>query len=258
MSDSIDLTLLIPAYNEAKRLTGSLKTILQYCQDNLNMPYELLIVDDGSTDQTPEVVKQLQSNNPSLVLHRYSQNRGKGHALKTGMAQAKGKYILFMDADLSTPIEHVSEFLVKLREGMQVVIATRKSAGANITKRQPILRETMGKGFTWLSNQILGLRFTDLTCGFKAFESAAGKDLFHRQKIDGWAYDSEVLFLASRAGYKTCEIPVTWVNSADSKVRLGRDTFTSLISLFQIRWNWINGKYTMESSREPGRIPADV
>lgn len=258
MNRKIYLTILIPAYNESKRLPGTLETIHNYCTASLQETYEIFVVDDGSTDDTAAVVQQMQSRIPNLNVHRYSQNHGKGYALRIGMHLARGRFVVFMDADLSTPIEELERFLPLLNAGTPVVIATRKSPGANITTRQAFLRESMGRTFTWLSNTILGIDFSDLTCGFKAFESSVGKDLFARQKIEGWAYDSEILFLASRSGYRVREVPVTWINSTDSRVRLLRDVFSSLISLFQIRWNWWTGKYALENSSEPGRIPADV
>lgn len=258
MSGQIHLTILVPAFNESKRLPRTLIRIHEYCSQNLRETYEILVIDDGSTDNTTATVQELRAQNPHLQVHRYSENHGKGYALRTGMGLARGRFVLFMDADLSTPVEELEQFLPKLHEGIPVVIATRKSADANITKRQPLWRESMGKGFTWLSNTILGMNFSDLTCGFKAFESSAGKDLFSRQKIERWAYDAEVLFLAKRAGYRICEIPVTWVNSTDTRVRVLQDVFTSLAALVQIRWNWITGKYKRENTLESGRIPADV
>ncbi len=258
MNGKIDLTILIPAYNESRRLPATLEKVHSYCAVSLQITYEILVVDDGSTDDTASVVEQMRSRIPNLKVHRYSQNHGKGYALRVGMHLARGRFVVFMDADLSTPIEELERFLQSLNGGAPVVIATRKSPGANITTRQPLIRESMGKAFTWLSNTILGIHFSDLTCGFKAFESSVGKDLFSRQVIEGWAYDSEILFLASRAGYQVIEIPVTWINSPDSRVRMFRDVFSSLTSLLQIRWNWWTRKYELEKSSEPGRIPADV
>ena len=255
---NVYLTILIPAYNEAKRLPATLRKVEEHCRSSLNEPYEILVVDDGSSDTTVSVVEEMKSQYPALSVHHYNKNQGKGFALKTGMHLARGKFILFSDADLSTPIEELQAFLTKLNEGKHVAIATRKRTGAHILKHQPLWRESLGKTFTWLSNRILGLDFSDLTCGFKAFEAAAGKDIFSRQRIHGWAYDSEILFLAKRSGYDVCEIPVSWINSPESKVRAIPAAFSSLISLFQIRWNWFTGKYAKVNSSESGRIPADV
>ncbi len=237
------LTILIPAFNEAKRLPDTLRRIENYCRASLKETYEILVVDDGSTDDTVSRVEEMRSQYPNLRVHHYEKNQGKGYAIRTGMQLARGKYILFSDADLSTPIEEMQSFLKKLDEGTRIVIATRKRTGAHILKHQPYWREMMGKIFTWVSNRILGLDFSDHTCGFKAFEAAAGKDVFSRQRIAGWAYDSEVLFLARRSGYDVYEIPVNWINSPESKVQALPAAVTSLISLFQIRWNWFSGKY---------------
>jgi dolichyl-phosphate beta-glucosyltransferase len=114
---------------------------------------------------------------------------------------------------------------------------------ANIFQHQPAWRESMGKAFTWLSNTILGLNVSDFTCGFKAFESSAGKKIFALQKIHRWAFDSEILFLANQLGYQVYEIPVHWKNSPESRVRIGRDTITSLCALLLIRWNSLTNKY---------------
>jgi dolichyl-phosphate beta-glucosyltransferase len=252
------LTILIPAYNEEKQLPESIQKIDQFCRSHINQPYEILVVDDGSTDKTASVVESIRAQLPSLRVHRYDTNRGKGHAIRCGMSLANGEFVLFTDADLSTPIEEVGRFLQRLEEGAPIVIATRKSAGANILRHQPLWRESMGKVFTWLSNTLLGLHFSDFTCGFKAFQSGAGKQIFSLQKIDRWAYDTEILFLANRLGYQVFEIPVRWVNSPDTKVRAFQDTITSFIALLQIRWNWFTGKYRKANNRESRRIPADV
>jgi dolichyl-phosphate beta-glucosyltransferase len=255
---NVYLTILIPAYNEAKRLPATLRRVQDHCRTSLKEPYEILVVDDGSTDTTASLAEEMKSQFATVRVHHYEKNQGKGFALRTGMQLARGRFILFSDADLSTPIEEMHAFLTKLNEGNHIAIATRKKTGAHILKHQPLMRESLGKAFTWLSNCILGLNFSDLTCGFKAFEAAAGKDIFSRQKIRGWAYDSEILFLAKRSGYDVCEIPVRWINSPESKVRTIPAAFSSLISLFQIRWNWSTGKYAKVNSSESGRIPADV
>ena len=241
--EQIYLTILIPAYNEEKRLPESIRVIDAYCSKHLDQPYELLVVDDGSQDQTASLMREMQKQIPALVLHQYAENRGKGYALRSGMHLAGGQFIVFTDSDLSTPIEEIQPMLEKLKEGASIVIATRKKSGATLVQRQPLWRESMGKVFTWLSNVILGLNFSDFTCGFKGFEAMAGKQIFSLQKIRRWAFDSEVLFLAKQFGYKIVEIPVQWKDSPESKVHVIQDSASSLASLFLIRWNWFTGKY---------------
>ena len=180
---------------------------------------------------------------PCLQLLRSDRNYGKGHAVKMGVLHSTGSYVLMSDADLSTPIEEFDRFLPFLESGFKVVIGTRKKGEAQILLHQPFWRESMGKVFTELSNIFLGLRVSDFTCGFKAFERQAGQQIFSRQRIDGFAFDSETIFLANQLQFTIKEIPVIWKNSPDTRVRIVRDTFLSLYSLFQIRWNHISGKY---------------
>ena len=241
--EQIYLTILIPAYNEENRLPESIRSIDAYCSKHLDQPYELLVVDDGSQDQTAALMREMQKQIPSLVLHQNTENRGKGYALRAGMHLAGGQFIVFTDSDLSTPIEEIQPMLERLKEGTPIVIATRKKTGARLVQRQPFWRESMGKIFTLLSNVILGLSISDFTCGFKGFEAKAGKHIFSLQKIRRWAFDSEVLFLAKQFGYRIVEIPVQWKDSPESKVRVIQDSVSSFASLFLIRWNWSTGKY---------------
>lgn len=236
------LSIVIPAYNEARRLPDTLRNMETYLK-KLGKEYEILVVDDGSSDNTATIVKIWQQEIPSLKLIPVLKNRGKGHAVKLGMLRAEAQYILMSDADLSTPIEELDRFLPLLKEGFAVVIGTRKHQEARILQRQPRWRESMGKAFTWISNIVLGLHISDFTCGFKAFDRKAAKDIFAKQIIDRWAFDSEILYLANRSGYMIAEVPVRWANSPETKVRIIRDTIESFLSLFQIRLNRVRGKY---------------
>ena len=242
MSESLFLTVVVPAYNEERRLQVTLEAIDRYCR-NLHRPCEILAVDDGSSDGTARLIKQLERDIPSLRLVSYGQNRGKGYAIRTGVLQAAGRFVLFSDADLSTPIEEMDRFLPLLIAGKPVVVATRKHPDARIMIPQSVFRTSMGKGFTWISNLLLGMRLTDFTCGFKAFHQNAARRIFEHQLIDRWAFDSEILFLARKFGYEIAEVPVTWTNSEETRVFLPRDTVTSFTALLKIRWNSISGKY---------------
>ena len=236
------LSIIIPAYNEAARLEETVYRIFGYCQ-SMGQPFEMIVVDDGSSDDTPRLVQSMQSGIKNLILISCASNRGKGYAVRLGIREAQGKYILFTDADLSTPIEELDGFLSCLENGFPMVIATRKHPAAKILQQQPVWRESMGKVFTEISNLILGLRVSDFTCGFKAFQRDVAKKLFRMQRIDRWAFDSELLFLARYCGYRVAELPVSWSNSADTKVRIFRDTITSFLALWKIRWNAMTGKY---------------
>lgn len=219
------LTIVIPAYNEAERLPPTLRTIREFVPDA-----DVVVVDDGSNDGTEEVARAR-----GVRVLSYRDNRGKGHALRVGMMAATGDHVLFTDADLSTPIHELPRLLDGLRRGFDIVIGSRKREGARLIRRQPWLRETLGKGFTLLSQIILGVRATDFTCGFKAFTRAAARAVFSRSTIDRWGFDSEILFIAQRLGLRMAEVPVTWEDNRQTKVRLGADVVRSFVDLVRIR-----------------------
>ena len=236
------LSLIIPAFNEDRRIGQSLERILSFFRAQ-SYPFEIIVVDDGSTDRTVEVVRGFAASDPQLRVEPQPQNRGKGEAIRKGMLLAGGKYLFFSDADLSVPIEAVPDFLSRLEAGYDVAVGSRRTAGAVIEVHQPIHRELMGKVFTRLSNLILGLRLKDFTCGFKAFRRDAARALFSRQRLGGWSFDSEILYLAKSKGYRIAEVPVVWRNDEATKVRLGRDVVRSFVDLWNIRINHALGKY---------------
>jgi len=228
------LSLIIPAFNEEIRIAGSLDRILQFLKGR---PYtfEIIIIDDGSKDRTVELVKNRFGQHSEVRINQ-QQNLGKGKAVQQGMLLANGKYLFFSDADLSVPIETLSLFLSHLEKDSDIVIGTRQKAGATIEIHQPLIREFLGKVYTKLTNWILGLRFSDFTCGFKGFRKEAAKDLFSRQQLSNWSFDAEILYLAHLKGYKVSEISVHWRNDEQTKVRLWRDIISSFFGLLQIRF----------------------
>ncbi len=236
------LSLVVPAYNEENRIGQSLDRILSFFTSQ-SYPYEVIVVDDGSTDRTVEVVRGFAAANPRLRVEPQPRNCGKGEAIKKGMLLAGGAFLFFSDADLSVPIEAVPEFLSRLEAGYDVAVGSRRTAGSVIEVHQPIHRELMGKVFTRLSNLILGLRLKDFTCGFKAFRRDAARALFSRQRLGGWSFDSEILYLAKLKGYRIAEVPVVWRNDEATKVRLARDIVRSFTDLWNIRLNHARGKY---------------
>jgi len=242
LSKEVFLSIIIPSYNEATRIPHTLETVTQYVQ-TAGHPAEIVVSDDGSTDETLSVVQELQKTVPFLRAIAFKENSGKGHAVRKGIMSAQGKYILMTDADLSTPVEEFDCFLPYLEQGVDIVIGTRKHKDATILQHQPIWRESMGKVFTWISNTVLGLDVSDFTCGFKAFEAKAARQIFSQQKVNRWAFDSEVLFLARLYGYQVVEVPVHWKNSPETKVRIIKDTIVSFLSLFAVRVHRILGHY---------------
>ncbi|MBI4356217.1 MAG: glycosyltransferase family 2 protein [Candidatus Omnitrophica bacterium] len=240
-ASSLRLSVIIPAYNEERRLGATLDEVGSYL-GRQPYPAEVLVVDDGSTDGTVSVAQQHASALPRFRLLRNPHNLGKGGAVRHGVMASQGGQVLLYDADGSTPIEELERCWPYAAAGT-FVVGTRKAAGARILKRQAPLREWMGKGFTYLSNRWLGLRISDVTCGFKLLERQAAHAVCRLQRLNRWAYDAELFFLAKRLGIRVREVPIQWADSAQTRVRLGSDTVSSFVELLQIRWNALRGVY---------------
>lgn len=236
------LSIIIPAYNEETRLRSSVEKILSFL-DKKDYKSEVIVVDDGSSDGTSGSVADLVDKNLIRVL-KNEQNRGKGFAVRQGVSAADGEFILFSDADLSTPIEEVDKLLRFLvEENYDIAIGSRALRDSRIIVRQPIYREYMGKAFNKIARFFTFRKIYDSQCGFKLFRREVAKKLFTLQKIDGFAFDAEVLFLAQKRGYKIKEAPVRWINNPDTKVRALSDSAKMFFELVKIRINYILRKY---------------
>ena len=211
------LSIVIPCYNEEERLPRTIEQIERYL-DSKDVAYELILVDDGSTDGTRLVMDTAAERNRSVRLEALPQNRGKGRALAEGVAAAKGSEILVTDADLSTPIEELEKLQAQLDKGAGVAIASRAVRGSRVEVSQPIYRVLMGKAFNLLVQAVLLPGIWDTQCGFKLFRADVAHDAFGRLTTDGFGYDPEVLFRAKKRGVKIAEVPVVWRNSAPTKV----------------------------------------
>lgn len=246
-SHAVYLSLIIPVFNEEARIGKSLERILSFLQ---SQPYssEVIIVDDGSTDRTVGLIRELAEDDSGVRIHRQPRNQGKGEAVKQGMLLGNGNYLFFSDADLSVPIETLSLFLSYLEKDCDIAIGSRQKAGAIIELHQPFLRELLGKIYTWLSNWITALRISDFTCGFKGFRRNAALDLFSCQRLTSWSFDAEIIYLGHVKGYRLREIPVRWRNDQATKVRLWQDVFTSFLGLLKIRLNHSLGRYRSTNS----------
>ncbi|GAG97636.1 unnamed protein product, partial [marine sediment metagenome] len=192
---------------------------------------------------TSEVIRQILDGRGNYRILANSDNEGKGSAIRKGMLAAQGEYVLFMDADMSTPIEELDRLLPYLYQGHDIVIGSRKIPGAKIDVHQPRYREIMGEMFSRLSRVLTVRSVHDFTCGFKCFSKSCIQNIFERQRLAGWGYDTEVLFIAQKHGFRIKEVPVMWSDSADSKVRLWRDVVHSAFDLIRIRVNNLLRRY---------------
>ncbi len=224
------LSVIIPVYNEAGRV-HHLEHVAGFLKQQ-KYKSELVVVNDGSSDNTRYLLGKLARTWGFKVIS-YSKNRGKGWAIRTGMLAASGQFRLFTDVDLSTPIEEIEEVIRRLPQA-PVIIGTRKNGRAKVLVHQPKLRELLGKGFTFLSQVILGVKVSDFTCGFKCFSAPAAKDIFLRMKIERWGFDPEILYLAHKLKFKIKEIPVTWANDRQTKVRFPQDMISSFLELLTV------------------------
>lgn len=231
----VKLSIVIPAYNEAARIGPTLAAIQRYVDDH-RLDVELIAVNDGSNDATPEIVRRFAAEHPWIRLIENGRNLGKGASVRRGVLEARGDFVLFMDADLSVPLDEIGPCLDLLeRQGHLIVIGSRKIRGARILIRQPVLREAMGHGFTWLARLTLAYEIVDFTCGFKAFRHDVARVLFSIQERADWAFDAEVLRLAKVLGIPVHQHPVRWEHRNGSRVRFPRDIWRSLVALVEIR-----------------------
>jgi len=239
----IHLSVIIPAYDEEKRLPKTLEEIDKYLNKQ-SYDYEILVVNDGSKDKTAEVVRQQVSVIKNLRLLDNKINRGKGTVVRQGMLEAKGEYRIFTDADNSTSIDQLEKMWSEFEKSYDIVIGSRDVKGAVLNPPQPWLRNViLGEGFKLIRKIIIGLwDIQDSQCGFKGFTAKAANEIFPRCKINRFAFDPEILVIAKKLGYKIKEIPVYWRNDLKSKVKF-KSMIKMLIDLFKIRLNLIKGIY---------------
>ena len=229
------LSVVIPAYNEQDRLPSTLEEAVTWLREHVEGGWEIVVVDDGSRDETCARVKAMMPGIPELRLLEQPQNRGKGAAVKRGMLEAKGDIRVFMDADHSTHVKEVEKVFAAMGEGAEIVIASRQHPESDISVHQSWLRENMGKSFNMIIRTLLGIDIKDTQCGFKAFSAHAAESIFPQQKVDGFSFDVELLYLASKKGIGFVEIPVQWVNEPNSKVRILLDPMKMFADIVRIR-----------------------
>lgn len=240
----IDISVIIPAYNEAERIIPYLRNITAYL-GRRGMAYEILVVDDGSRDETAIVVEKFQTEAPTVRLLQLVQNTGKGGAIRKGMLEARGHLRLFADADGATPIQELERLEAHIKDGADIAIGSRFLASRDnrYTVKARWHRTVLGNLFNRIVQQ-LGVRgITDTQCGFKLFQAAVAQDLCSVARVNGYGFDLELLYIAQRRGYRIAEVPVNWTDQPGTKVWVLRDGLRMLLDLLMVRRNTAKGRY---------------
>lgn len=235
------LSVIIPAYNEGQRIVKTLHSVNDFLIKQ-SFDYEIIVVSDGSKDNTGEVVKNLETTVKNLRLIDNKDNHGKGWVVRQGMLEANGDVRLFMDADNSTTVDQVLPFLPYFEQGYDLVIGSRRITGANIAVHQPWFRDFQGAVFRFIVHTLVPVGVTDSQCGFKAMSAGAAQRIFPEQRIMRWAFDVEILALARKFGFKIKELPIVWVNDVESHVKLS-GKIKMLLEVLETRLNLWTGKY---------------
>ncbi|MFZ3262928.1 MAG: dolichyl-phosphate beta-glucosyltransferase [Terriglobales bacterium] len=249
----IRYSFIIPAYNESSRIRPTLDELLRYSQDR-SWDIEILVVDDGSRDDTARIVREYGKAHPQILLVENPGNRGKGFSVRNGMLRARGDICLFTDADLSSPISEAPQLFDAIAAGADIAIGSRWLRSDLQTERQPLYRQAFGRIFNLVLRLFLGLNFADTQCGFKAFRRQAAQRIFPLQKIERWGFDPEILFLARRMGLTVKEVPVLWAHSEGTRLHPFRDGLRMFLEVLRIRWNSISGAYDVAAVPSPGKL----
>ncbi len=242
LDTSYNISIVIPAYNEELRLGLTLRRVLDFVRLQA-WNAEVIVVDDGSRDRTAEIVREYVQSHPCVRLVQNPGNRGKGFSVRNGVLNARGRIILFTDADLSSPIEEAPKLLAAIEAGADIAIGSRWMRSELQTKRQSVARQVLGRVFNLLLRMVLRLDFKDTQCGFKAFRRRAAKAVFSLQRIERWGFDPEILFLARRAGFKTVEVPVRWGHDNGTRINPVADGSRMVADMLRIRGYSLAGKY---------------
>jgi dolichyl-phosphate beta-glucosyltransferase len=242
MRSPIEVSVVIPAYNEELRVGPVLADIVTSLR-RAGRTHEVIVVDDGSMDGTSRLVNDLAAQYPELRLIRLPENRGKGHAVRTGVVNSRGEVVLFADADGATPIGELARLEAALDAGADIAIGSRALANAEVKVNARAYRRLIGRLFHFLVSSLTVAGFQDTQCGFKLFRRHAAHDLFSRMLMSGFSFDVEVLLMAERRGYRAAEVPVNWTHQPGSKVNLALDSMRMMRDLFIIRGNALRGKY---------------
>ncbi len=235
-------SIVIPAYNESARIPATLQSVVACIRDH-GWSAEVIVVNDGSRDSTPEVVRAFARNAPEVRLIENPGNRGKGYSVRNGILEAQGEVVMFTDSDLSAPIEEAERLFAAIAAGADIAIGSRWLDKGRQTHRQPLYRQFFGRCFNAVTRAVMGLHFADTQCGFKAFTRAAAQTVFQLQTIERWGFDPEILFIALKRGFRIVEVPVSWAHDERTRMSYLKDGLTMLQEIARIRWNALNGRY---------------
>jgi dolichyl-phosphate beta-glucosyltransferase len=238
-----EISIIIPAYNEEDLIASTLDSLQTYLSPR-SESYEIIVVDDGSQDKTVEAVRHWQTcHQMELRLMANLENRGKGFAIKQGVLECRGQFVVFMDADLPYELEAIDGFLKALQNGCDLAVGSRVLPGSQV-RGVPLLRYASGQIFSWLVQAVLFQGLPDTQCGFKSFKAAAAKEIFRRLTIDGFGFDVEMLYVARKLRFAIQPVAVRMIDHRQrSRVRLLNDSLKMFANLFMVRWNDVQGKY---------------
>lgn len=239
-------SIVIPAYNESSRILGTLRAVVDCIRMN-GWRAEVLVVNDGSTDRTAEIVREFQGKAPEIRLMENPGNCGKGYSVRSGMLAAAGDVVMFTDSDLSAPIDEAERLLAAIGAGADIAIGSRWLESGRQTHRQPLYRQFFGRCFNAVTRFVMGLPFADTQCGFKAFTREAAQTVFKLQTIERWGFDPEILFIALKRGFRVKEVAVSWAHDERTRISYLRDGTKMLQEIAIIRWNALTGKYSRKA-----------
>jgi len=235
-------SIVIPAYNESARIPATLASVVA-CVRERDWTAEVIVVNDGSTDDTADVVRAIARDAAEVRLIENPGNRGKGYSVRAGMLQALGEVVMFTDADLSSPIEEAERLFAAIAAGADIAIGSRWLGTSRQTHRQPLYRQFFGRCFNAMTRAVMSLPFADTQCGFKAFTRHAAQTVFQLQTIERWGFDPEILFIALKRGFSIVEVPVSWGHDERTRMSYLKDGAQMLEELATVRWNAMRGLY---------------
>jgi glycosyltransferase involved in cell wall biosynthesis len=235
-------SIVIPAFNESARIDATLREVVS-CIRSHDWDAEVIVVNDGSTDTTARQVLDFSLSAPEVRLIENPGNRGKGFSVRHGLLQARGEIVMFTDADLSAPIHEAERLFAAIGHGADIAIGSRWLDRSRQVHRQPLYRQFFGRCFNMITRSVMGLKFHDTQCGFKAFTRPAAQTVFQLQTIEGWGFDPEILFIATKRGLRIEEVPVTWGHDERTRISYLRDGFHMLREMMIIRRNALMGRY---------------